>query len=343
MKTLSIVIPCLNSERFLPACLDSLLIERDDELDVIVVNDGSSDATSAIAHAFADKHPFVRVIDKANGGHGSGVNAGLAIAQGLYFKILDSDDFLDKEGLIHLLDTIKDQNDKDQNPDLYLSDYCSYNEGNERPQARLSFRKSVKKVEEIITWNEMPRIRIHDFFMIHMAYVRTALLREINLPLLEKTLYEDNQYMFYVVKNTKTLFYLDRPIYKYSVGKEEQSTSVGNMSKKYRNQYRVMAAVITHITLEEYRAMEKPLRFHIRHEIFKLGLLVWFYTYIGKGSERHKAYRDFFKHFKAANPEIYHLWRYKTPSFLLWMWLPFLRHLVAVVGYKICAKKKGWK
>ena len=343
MKSLSIVIPSFNSENYIQQCLDSLLIGRDDELDVIVVNDGSTDRTSEIAHEFAKKHPFVRVIDKENGGHGSGINVGIKEAKGLYFKILDSDDILSRYGLHHLLDVIKKQNEKNENPDLYLADYGSYYEDVEAPQAIISFHQHVKKAEEVITWDKLPYVGISDFFMIHMVYVKTSLLKEINIPLLEKTFYEDNQYLFYVIKNTKTLYYLNRLIYKYTVGRKGQSISLENMAKKYDHQFRVFKSIIDHINIDEYNAMSKPLKWHIRHELFKMSVLVYFYTYIGKGKERGQQYKDLYKYFKESNPEMYRIWKHHSPSWLLWMQIPCIRHLTVVIGYKVFAKRKGWK
>ena len=106
-KLLSIIIPSYNMERHLRKCLCSVCIEDGrllDLLDILVVNDGSTDETSAIAHEFANRHPSVfRVIDKANGHYGSCVNRGLVEACGTFVRILDADDYLDTNGLKSLL------------------------------------------------------------------------------------------------------------------------------------------------------------------------------------------------------------------------------------------------
>lgn len=343
MKSLSIIIPSYNSEDYLQQCLNSLLIGRDDELDVIVINDGSTDKTSSIAHEYNNKYPFIRVVDKENAGHGSCINLGIKIAQGLYFKVLDSDDSLNKEGLLHLLDVIKLENDAHNNPDLFLADYCSYYEDNNLPQARISFKKYVKEIETVITWDELNKIGLSDFFMMHMTIVKTSLLRKIKIPLLEHTFYEDNQFLFYIIKNTRTLYYLDKELYKYTVGRKGQSISLDNMAKKYEHQYRVMHAIIDHINIEEYKLMDKSLKWHIRHELLKMSVLLFFYTYIAKGKERNKKYQEFYKYFKESNLEIYRIWKYHTPSFVIWLQIPFLKHLTCRIGYKIFAKRKGWK
>ena len=84
MKTLSVIIPSYNMEEYLPYCLDSILIESVlSRLEVVVVNDGSNDSTSRIAHEYEMKYPdTVVVIDKSNGNYGSCINAGLNISSG---------------------------------------------------------------------------------------------------------------------------------------------------------------------------------------------------------------------------------------------------------------------
>ena len=97
MKLISFAIPCFNSYEYMGKCIESILPGGED-VEIIIVNDGSTDDTLKIAEAYAKKFPtIVRVIDKENGGHGSAVNAGLEAATGLYYKVVDSDDWLDAD------------------------------------------------------------------------------------------------------------------------------------------------------------------------------------------------------------------------------------------------------
>ena len=94
MKLLTFTVPCYNSQDYMRRCVDSLLIGGED-VEIIIVDDGSSDDTGAIADAYAEKYPsIVRAIHQENGGHGAGLNAGLNHATGLYFKVVDSDDWV---------------------------------------------------------------------------------------------------------------------------------------------------------------------------------------------------------------------------------------------------------
>ena len=99
MKLISFVVPCYNSSSYMHHALDTIL-EIKEDIELIIVNDGSTDDTLKIAKEYQKKYPqVIKVIDKENGGHGSGVNAGLGIASGKYFKVVDSDDWVDTSSL----------------------------------------------------------------------------------------------------------------------------------------------------------------------------------------------------------------------------------------------------
>ena len=111
MKYLTITIPSYNSEQYLERCLDSLILPRGwmEHIEIIVVNDGSTDRTGEIADDYVRRFPdTVRVVHKENGGHGSGVNTGLALATGRYFKVLDSDDWFDERAYRKLVENLED-------------------------------------------------------------------------------------------------------------------------------------------------------------------------------------------------------------------------------------------
>ena len=97
MKYITFAVPCYNSENYMRRCVDSLLIGGKD-VEIILIDDGSSDRTAQIADEYEIEYPdIVRVVHKENGGHGSGVNKGLELANGIYYKVVDSDDWFDKE------------------------------------------------------------------------------------------------------------------------------------------------------------------------------------------------------------------------------------------------------
>ena len=100
MKLLSIAIPCYNSEAYMRNCIESLL-PGGDEVEILIVDDGSTkDNTAQIADEYETRYPGIcRAIHQENGGHGEAVNAGLRAATGIYFKVVDSDDWVNAEAL----------------------------------------------------------------------------------------------------------------------------------------------------------------------------------------------------------------------------------------------------
>ena len=132
MKYISFVVPCFNSEKYMEKCIDSLLMCGDD-VEIIIVNDGSTDKTAEIAKNYLKNNSNIKFIDKENGGHGSGINAGLKICEGLYFKCVDSDDWIDFDAYKKLIKAIKDNytlNNKTNNIQFKPTKF-HYNAGNE--------------------------------------------------------------------------------------------------------------------------------------------------------------------------------------------------------------------
>jgi len=117
MKVLSVIVPTYNVEAYIGKCLDSLIVNRED-LEVLVIIDGSKDKSCEIAKTYQDKYPSIfKIIEKENGHYGSCVNVGLSLAQGKYVKILDADDFFNKDNFSSYLDFAADSD-----ADLLLSD-----------------------------------------------------------------------------------------------------------------------------------------------------------------------------------------------------------------------------
>lgn len=95
MPKVSVIVPVYNVERYLARCIDSLINQKLDDIEIIVVNDGSTDQSRMIAANYARRDSRIRIIDKVNGGLSSARNAGLEVVQGEYIAFVDSDDWLD--------------------------------------------------------------------------------------------------------------------------------------------------------------------------------------------------------------------------------------------------------
>ena len=123
MKLLSIAVPCFNSQNYMRHCVDTLLTGGD-EVEILIVNDGSKDDTAAIADEYERLYPgIVRAVHQENGGHGAAVMAGLKNAQGRYFKVVDSDDWVDEEAFAKILCALRGFVHGGQEVDLVVSNF----------------------------------------------------------------------------------------------------------------------------------------------------------------------------------------------------------------------------
>ncbi len=230
-KILSISIAAYNVEGCIDNAIASLVKEKDllCKLEIIIVNDGSKDRTSEIAHGYAEKYPeSVIVIDKENGGYGSTINASLAIAKGKYYKLLDGDDWYSTDnlpGFVEFLDSAS--------ADLIVTPYYQVR-GNE-----MSLVDDHQEIDN--SKGDLNAIRLHNHtFLMHEIAINTERLRAINQPIAEKCFYTDLEYVYYAIACANSVARYDRPIYCYQLGVEGQSVSLSGIRKHYRD-YPVVA------------------------------------------------------------------------------------------------------
>ncbi len=257
MKLLTVTVPCYNSAAYMERCVDSLL-PGGAELDVIIIDDGSTDGTGAIADRYAARYPdIVRVVHQENGGHGEGINQGLARAQGLYFKVVDSDDRLDADALKKLMDVLREHSGKGRQIDLIVNDYV-YDQIDKEAVFSVHYRVCMKP-GKVQSWEEMRRFPVHKQFMIHSLIYRTELLREIPLALPKHTFYEDNLYIYQPLPYTKSVYYLDEPLYGYFIGRADQSIVEENILRRLDQISLMTEKVATCYTYAQLKALPKSL------------------------------------------------------------------------------------
>ncbi len=223
MKYISFAIPCYNSEAYMERAIESVLRAGED-VEIIIVNDGSKDGTSKIAHKYKERFPsIVQAIDKENGGHGDAVNCGLAHAHGKYFKVLDSDDWVDEESIMKILETLKDFEKQDEQVDMLLSNYVYEKEGMEHKKV-IEYR-NVLPQNTIFGWKDIKRFHLGQYILMHSVIYRTDFLRVCQLELPKHTFYVDNIYVYYPLPYVRKIYYLDVDLYRYYIGREDQSVN----------------------------------------------------------------------------------------------------------------------
>ena len=202
-------------------CIDSLLTCGPDA-EIIIVDDGSSDDTPLLADNYAKENPdMIKVIHKENGGHGSAVNAGLKAATGTYFKVVDSDDWLDKKALEHLMTQLGEWEWEEKEIDLVVCNYI-YDHLYENKTKTMSYR-NVFPESEVCGWNSIGRFRPSQYLVMHALIYRTEILRisKVELPL--HTFYVDNIFAYQPLPYVKSICYLNLDLYHYFLGRDDQS------------------------------------------------------------------------------------------------------------------------
>lgn len=251
MKLLSVTVPCYNSAGYMKRCLESLLVGGED-VEIILVNDGSTDQTGEIADQYAAAYPtIVRVIHKENGGHGSGVNAGMETASGLFFKVVDSDDWVKEDAFLKILSTLRELAGENTLPDMVVSNFVYEKEGEKKGKV-MHYRHALP-VNELFTWKDVKHFRKGQYILMHSVIFRTKLLRECGLRLPERLFYVDNLYVFQPLPYVKTMYYMDINFYRYYIGREDQSVNETVMISRIDQQIRVNKLMIDYLT--EHKSM----------------------------------------------------------------------------------------
>ena len=242
MKYRSFAIPCYNSQDYMAHAIESILPGGED-VEIIIVNDGSKDDTLKIAREYEGKYPdIVRVVDKENGGHGDAVTAGLTHASGSYFKVVDSDDWVDEESLHKILALLRRFQDEGEEIDMLVSNYVYEKVGVEHKKC-IHYR-NVLPQDEIFHWQDIGHFRIDQYILMHSVIYRTDLLKLIQLRLPKHTFYVDNIYVYYPLPHVRKMYYLDVDFYRYYIGREDQSVNEKVMISRVDQQIYVTKTMI---------------------------------------------------------------------------------------------------
>lgn len=257
MKILTIAIPCYNSAAYMNKAIESLLIGNED-IEILIINDGSSDNTQTIAEGYEKKYPnIVHAINKENGGHGDAVNTGLKYASGIYFKVLDSDDWFDKGSFEKVLHILRNMIDSSTSLDMLIANYV-YENVSINKSTSINY-KSAMPEEKIFTWKDLGHFKNSQNILMHSVIYRTEVLRKCNLELPKHTFYVDNIFVYKPLPYVNTLYYMDVDLYRYFIGRSDQSVNEKIMIKRIDQQIKVTKILIDSYdsTIIKYEKLQK--------------------------------------------------------------------------------------
>ena len=313
MKILSFCVPCYNSYTFMRKCIDSLLPGGDD-VEIIIVDDGSTDRTGELADSYAQAYPnIVRAIHQENGGHGEAVNTGIREATGVYFKVVDSDDWVDRDAYMKILAKLREFAKMKDPVDMHLSNfvYEKLSTGHERRM----LLSPLFPENQIIGWDGMKH-NIKGFsILMHSVIYRTQLLRDCGLKLPKHTFYVDNLYVYIPLVHVKTIYYMNVEFYRYYIGREGQSVAEQTMIKRIDQQLRVNYMMID--AVDPWQVKEPHLRRYLLSYLETVTVVSTSIGYLSNDPENYKKIEDLWLYIKNHDIRTYHQLRYGALGFAM--------------------------
>lgn len=247
MKLLTVTIPCYNSQDYMEHCIDTLLTGGDD-VEILIVDDGSKDATAEIADSYEKRYPnIVRAIHQENGGHGAAVNTGIANATGLYFKVVDSDDWVDVDSYKLILEKLSELVGGDSTLDMFISNFVYEKQGAKHKKV-MKYTMEFPQ-DRIFGWSDVRHIVKGKYILMHSVIYRTKLLHECKLELPRHTFYVDNLFVYNPLPYVKTMYYLNVDFYRYFIGREDQSVNENVMIGRIDQQIKVNKLMMDEVDL----------------------------------------------------------------------------------------------
>ena len=297
MKLLTVTVPCCNSQDYMEACIESLLTGGE-RVEIIVIDDGSKDNTGRIADEYAEKYPsIVRVIHQENGGHGEGINQGLEYASGTYFKVVDSDDTLSAD-FPAFLDTLEEC-EKKGGIDLMVTNY--YYVHSDGVGDRSINYSNVLPENRIFTWEETSRFLPHQMLTIHSCTFRTEVMRRSGSALPKHVFYEDNLMVCKTLPYVQKLYYRNTDLYRYWIGRPDQSVQQSVMSRRYSHQILVTEKCFASFHLDA--VSPRQLKRYLEHELFMMFGISILFTRLNKSAESDAALEKMWETCFAFDPK----------------------------------------
>lgn len=283
-------------------CIDSLL-PGGDEVEILIVDDGSTkDRTAEIADEYERDYPGIcRAIHQENGGHGEAVNAGLRNASGIYFKVVDSDDWVDEAAYMEILDTLRSFVYGEKTLDMLVSNFVYEKQGANRKKV-MNYRRALPE-KELIGWEDVKVFLLGQYILMHSVIYRTELLHQCGLELPKHTFYVDNIFVYQPLPHVKTIYYLNVNFYRYFIGREDQSVNESIMIGRIDQQIRVTKLMIGYYDVTKIR--QRKLR-HYMVRYLEIMMVISSILAIKSGTEENmEKKKELWQHLRKQNLKLY--------------------------------------
>ena len=320
-------------------CIQSVLAGGED-VEVIIVDDGSTkDETAKIADEYAAKYPtIVKAVHQENGGHGQAVNTGLAHATGKYFKVVDSDDWVDLKSYRRVLATLK-KFDEAEEPDMVIANYVYEKVGAKRK--KVIHYDNVFPEETLFTWNDIGHFKLDQYILMHTVIYKTELLKKCGLQLPKHTFYVDNIFVFEPLPYVKKMYYINTNFYRYFIGRDDQSVNETVMISRIDQQIRVNKIMIDLYAKHESMLSCPQLKEYMLHYLETIQMVTSVLLMKMNTSESEAMRDDLWHYLEEKSPDAYKILK----SSVLGKFTKShnkLSHKLTMGGYKIAQKWIGF-
>ncbi len=339
MKILTVAIPCYNSEEYMDHCVQSILPVGDD-VEILIIDDGSDrDRTGQIADHYAAEYPnIVRAIHQENGGHGAAVNTGLRSASGLYYKVVDSDDWVNTENLRKIVRRLQELEEQG-GVDLLLANFV-YDKVKVRHKKTMRF-KNVFPQERIFSWDEMGHMRKEQYILMHNVFYRTSMLRNAHTELPKHTFYVDDIFVFQPLPYCQRLYYMDLDLYHYFIGREDQSVNEKVMIRQIDQQILVNKIMIDEMAAQDFSGKSPRLKKYMLLYLTNIMTVTSIMLILSRTGEALQKKDDIWEYLKTSDPETYRSVRHSFFGFMVNLPGRAGRE-IAIGAYKVAQKVVGF-
>lgn len=322
-KILSISVAAYNVEKFIDRTLSSLIVSREyiDKLDVIVVDDGSKDKSFEIAQKYADRYPeSFRIIKKENGGHGSTLNVSVREAKGKYFKMLDGDDWYDKNELESLIKKLEDIN-----VDIVL---CPYNRVYEISGKNELINRHNLQYEKEYTFNNIGNNMLEDVHAAEMT-VRTNVLKNKEFRISENCAFTDDEYVFEAILYAKTYMKLKNVVYQYRIELVGQTVSEHGRKKYWLDAGHVATEMTKKLAMERDSVIcEEHLQLLTKFIKKSIEFQCQNFAYADDMGSCEEEYENFTRKLQSADKDFFEYIKKTSFNYNWWKWLFSVKGLI---------------
>lgn len=335
-KLLTFAVPCYNSAAYMDHCVETLLTAGED-VEIILVDDGSTkDDTPAICDRYAAQYPdIVRAIHQENGGHGEGVNQGIHNARGMYYKVVDSDDWLDADALRKVMAKLREAASWEKPLDLLIANYV-YEHVEDGTRKVMGYH-NVFPQNKVFTWEDIGRFRPSQYLLMHSVIYRTQILRDCGMVLPKHTFYVDNIFVYQPLPEVKSIYYMDVDLYRYFIGRSDQSVNEKVMVGRVAQQVRVNRYMIDCRDLREVRAAHPKLGKYMTNYLSMMMTISSIFLNISGTPESLGMKTELWEYLRQKDPKLHHKLKYRAIS-AVGAWPGYQGRKLSVGLYRLARK-----